>query len=150
MLHRMSIDLAGRRISDDRVADLGVEFPRANDGREATRTRFVYSATLTDTFGQADPPSATFNAIVKANAESGDVVRHDFGDRVVGEAVFVPRAHAAAEDDGYLALFVFDPANRTSGFMLLDAAHVEQEPVAVVQLPQRVPQGLHGNWIAGV
>jgi carotenoid cleavage dioxygenase-like enzyme len=150
MLHRMSIDLARRRISDDRVADMGVEFPRANDGREATRTRFVYSATLTDTFGQADPPTATFNAIVKANAETGDVVRHDFGDKVVGEAVFVPRARAAAEDDGYLALFVFDPAGRSSDFVLLDAAHLDQEPVAVVRLPQRVPQGLHGNWIASV
>ena len=76
------------------------------------------------------------------------MVRHDFGDRVVGEAVFVPRARAAAEDDGYLALFVSDSAGRSSDFVLLDAAHVDAEPVAVVRLPQRVPQGLHGNWIA--
>jgi carotenoid cleavage dioxygenase len=148
MLHRMSIDLAGRRIADDRVADLAVEFPRANDLREATRTRFVYSATLTDSFGQPDPPSATFNAIVRADAETGDLVRHDFGHRLVGEAVFVPRARPAAEDDGYLAAFVYDPATRTSDFVLLDAAHVDREPVAVVRLPQRVPQGLHGSWIA--
>jgi carotenoid cleavage dioxygenase-like enzyme len=148
MLHRMTIDLASRRIADDRVADMMVEFPRANDAREATRTRFVYSPTLTDTFGQADPPSATFNAIVKSNAETGDVVRHDFGNKLVGEAVFVPRVPSSAEDDGYLAVFVFDPANQTSDFVLLDAAHVDQEPVAMVRLPQRVPQGLHGNWIA--
>lgn len=148
MLHRMSIDLAGRRITDDRVADMAVEFPRANDLREATRTRFVYSASLTHTLGQSDPPAATFNAIVKSNAETGDAVRHDFGNRLVGEAVFVPRAGSAAEDDGYLAVFVFDPASQTSDFVLLDAAHVDQEPVAAVRLPQRVPQGLHGSWIA--
>ncbi|MGH6916910.1 MAG: carotenoid oxygenase family protein, partial [Geminicoccaceae bacterium] len=153
MLHRMTIDLAGRRITDDRIADMMVEFPRANDTREATRTRFVYSPALTDTLGQSDPASATFNAIAKANAETGDVVLHDFGNKLVGEAVFVPRApwsaESAAEDDGYLAVFVFDPANGTSDFVLLDAAHVDQEPVAMVRLPQRVPQGLHGNWIAG-
>jgi carotenoid cleavage dioxygenase len=148
MLHRMTIDLASRRVSDDRVADLGVEFPRANDRREATRTRLVYAATLTDSFGQKDAPAATFNTIVKADTETGDLVRHDFGNKVVGEAVFVPRPRGAAEDDGYLAVFVFDPADGTSDFVLLDAAHVEQAPVAVVRLPQRVPQGLHGNWIA--
>jgi carotenoid cleavage dioxygenase-like enzyme len=148
LLHRMTIDLAGRRITDDRIADLMVEFPRANDAREATRTRFVYSPTLTETFGQPEPPASTFNAIAKTNAETGDVVRHDFGDKLVGEAVFVPRARSAAEDDGYLAVFVFDPANQTSDFVLLDAAHVDREPVAMVRLPQRVPQGLHGNWIA--
>ena len=147
MLHRMTIDLAGRRISDDRVAGLAVEFPRANEQREAMPTRFVYSATRTDTLGQPDAPSATFNAIVKADAETGDVALHDFGNRLVGEAVFVPRA-GSAEDDGYLALFVFDPAGGTSDFVLLDAAHVDQAPTAVVRLPQRVPQGLHGGWIA--
>ena len=73
---------------------------------------------------------------------------HDFGDRLVGEAVFVPRAPSSAEDDGYLAVFVFDPVNASSDFVLLDAAHVDAEPVAVVRLPQRVPQGLHGTWIA--
>jgi carotenoid cleavage dioxygenase len=76
------------------------------------------------------------------------MVRHDFGNRLVGEAVFVPRPGSAAEDDGYLAVFVFDPASKTSDFVLLDAAHVDREPTAVVRLPQRVPQGLHGSWIA--
>jgi hypothetical protein len=37
--------------------------------------------------------------------------------------------------------------NRTSDLVLLDAAHIDAKPVAVVLLPQRVPQGLHGTWI---
>jgi carotenoid cleavage dioxygenase len=68
---------------------------------------------------------------------------------MVGEAAFVPRPGAAGEADGWLALFVFDPATATRDFVLLDAAHVDSEPVAVVRLPQRVPQGLHGNWLPG-
>jgi carotenoid cleavage dioxygenase len=148
MLHRMTIDLAARRISDSLVAGMGVEFPRANDMRDGLATRLVYLPTLTDTLRQPEPPTATFNAIVKLDAESGEAVLHDFGNKLVGEAVFVPRAPASAEDDGYLALFVFDPASRSSDFVLLDAAHVDDEPVAVVRLPRRVPQGLHGAWIA--
>jgi carotenoid cleavage dioxygenase-like enzyme len=44
----------------------------------------------------------------------------------------------SGQDDGYLAVFVFDPVNARSDFVLLDAAHVDD--VAVVRLPQRVPQ----------
>jgi carotenoid cleavage dioxygenase len=148
MLHRMTIDLGARRISDSLVAGMGVEFPRANDTRDGSATRFVYLPTLTDTLRQPEPPTATFNAIVRLDAESGEAVLHDFGNKLVGEAVFVPRMPASREDDGYLALLVFDPASRSSDFVLLDAAHVDDEPVAVVRLPQRVPQGLHGAWIA--
>jgi carotenoid cleavage dioxygenase-like enzyme len=148
MLHRMTIDPAVHCISDSRVTDLGVEFPRANDSRDALPTRFVFLPTLTDTLRQRDPPSATFNTIVKVNAETGDVALHDFGNKLVGEAAFIPRAPSSGEDDGYLAIFVFDPMNASSDFVLLDAAHVDDEPVAVVRLPQRVPQGLHGSWIS--
>jgi carotenoid cleavage dioxygenase len=86
--------------------------------------------------------------MLKVNVETGDVTRHDFGNRIAGEGVFVPRGDR--EDDGYLAIFCYDPFNRTSDFVLLDAARIEAEPVAVVRLPQRVPQGLHGTWIAKV
>ncbi len=85
--------------------------------------------------------------MMKVNAETGDVVRHDFGNRVAGEAAFIPRGRNGAEDDGYLAFYAFDPVARTSDLVLLDAAHVDAEPVAVIRMPQRVPQGLHGNWI---
>jgi carotenoid cleavage dioxygenase len=85
--------------------------------------------------------------MLKVDTETGRVVRHDFGNRIAGEAVFVPRG-TRAEDDGYLAIFTFDPDARTSDFVLLDAARIDAEPVAVVRLPQRVPQGLHGTWIA--
>ena len=125
---------------------LRVEFPRGNDTLEARPTRYVYLPTLTDTLRQQNPPSDTFNCMLKADTETGSVVRHDFGNRIAGEAVFVPRRDRA-EDDGYLAFFIFDPVERTSDFVLLDAANIEAEPVAVVRLPQRVPQGLHGTWI---
>ena len=144
-LHRLSIDLANRRISDAQVVGLAVEFPRCNDTLEARPTRFVY-LDADRTLRQQNPPSDTFNCMLKVDTETGRVVRHDFGNRIAGEAVFVPRG--SAEDDGYLAIFTFDPEDRTSDFVLLDAARVDAEPVAVVRLPQRVPQGLHGTWIA--
>jgi carotenoid cleavage dioxygenase-like enzyme len=146
-LHRMNIDLASRKIADAEIANMVVEFPRVNDALNALPTRFVYLPTLTNTLQLANPPSATFNTMLKVNTETGDIVRHDFGNRVVGEATFVPRKANRSEDDGYLAIFAFDPVNRTSDLVLLDAAHIDAEPVAVIRMPQRVPQGLHGAWI---
>jgi carotenoid cleavage dioxygenase len=146
-LHRMNIDLANRKISDARIADMAVEFPRVNGALDALPTRFVYLPTLTDSLQLADPPFATFNTMLKVDTDTGNIVRHDFGNRVAGEATFIPRSSHGGEDDGYLAIFAFDPVNRTSDFVLLDAADTGAEPVAVVRLPQRVPQGLHGAWI---
>jgi carotenoid cleavage dioxygenase len=147
VLHRMTIDVAARKIGDVQIADMVVEFPRCNDALNALPTRFVYLPTLTDTLKQTNPPSATFNTMMKVDTETGAVVRHDFGNQIAGEATFIPRGSKGGEDDGYLAIFAYDPDSRASDFVLLDAAHVDAEPVAVVRLPQRVPQGLHGTWI---
>jgi carotenoid cleavage dioxygenase len=109
----------------------------------------VYLPTLTGSLKLPNAPSAVFNTLMKVDTETGAIARHDFGNRIAGEAVFIPRdpRRGEREDDGYLAVFAFDPANQTSDFVLLDAAHVDADPVAVVRLPQRVPQGLHGTWI---
>jgi carotenoid cleavage dioxygenase-like enzyme len=85
--------------------------------------------------------------MLKINTETGGIARHDFGNRVTGEATFIPRRANGGEDDGYLAIFAFDPVNRTSDLVLLDAAHIDAKPTAVIRLPQRVPHGLHGTWI---
>lgn len=145
-LHRMTIDLAARKVSDAQVAGMVTEFPRVNEALDSLPTRFVYLPTLSDTLRLANPPSATFNTMMKVDTETGAVIRHDFGNRIAGEAVFIPRG-GSGEDDGYLAIYAFDPENRTSDLVLLDAAHIDADPVAVFRLPQRVPQGLHGNWI---
>jgi carotenoid cleavage dioxygenase len=146
-LHRLRIDLLNRKLSDAELSDLAVEFPRINDRREATPTRFIYLPTLTSSLRLTNVSSDTFNTMLKVDTATGHITRHDFGNRVAGEAVFIPRPGRSGEDDGYLAIFAFDPDSRTSDFVLLDAARIAAEPVAVVRLPQRVPQGLHGSWI---
>ena len=145
-LHRMDIDLTKRAVNDTQFSDIVTEFPRINDALEALPTRFVFMPTLTDTLRVRNPTAATFNTLVKVDTETGNMVRHDLGNRVAGEAAFIPRG-SDGEDDGYLAVFSYDPVSNTSDFVLLDAKRIDADPVAVVRLPQRVPQGLHGNWI---
>ena len=144
---RLTIDPVRRSFTTARFFDDEVEFPRINHRREALSTRYAYVPMRTPTLTVPNPPSAVFNTLLKVDTESGRSTRHDFGDWIIGEAAFVPRPGGTREDDGYLAAFAFDAKQGASRFVLLDAGHVERPPVAVVALPQRVPQGLHGNWI---
>lgn len=144
-LHRMTLDPASGAITDTALSDAGVEFPRIDDRLVARDNRFTYVPTRTATLRQANPPSATFNCLLQIDGEAGERARCDFGDRIAGEAVFIPRG--AAEDDGWLATYLYDAAAGTSDLALLDAARLDAGPVARIRMPQRVPQGLHGTWV---
>ena len=145
---RMTIDLARRNFKIAKFSDEVTEFPRINHLHEGLPTRYAYLPILTSSLKLPNPPSAVFNTVVKFDTETGRSTRHDLGNQIVGEAAFVPRPGGRQEDDGYLAAFTYDPVRNASNFVLLDARRIDQAPVAVVELPQRVPQGLHGNWIA--
>jgi carotenoid cleavage dioxygenase len=68
--------------------------------------------------------------------------------RAAGEPVFVGRPGATAEDDGWLVTFVHDGDTGLAEFAVLDAQDFDQGYVARVLLPQRIPFGFHGNWVA--
>ena len=74
-------------------------------------------------------------------------VRRLGSDATPGEAVFVPRVDDAAEDDGWLLALVYSKESDSSALHIIDTADLTGEPQAVVELPQRVPVGFHGNWV---
>ena len=73
------------------------------------------------------------------------------------ESRFVPRKNGISEDDGFVLSYVFDEsqldgfgdvkAGARSELWIIDAREMK-EVVCKVQLPQRVPYGLHGNWFS--
>lgn len=73
------------------------------------------------------------------------------------ETSFVPRANGVDEDDGYLLTYVFNESQLDAQGHCLPGAHSAlwvidakdmRTVVAQVELPQRVPYGLHGNWFS--
>ncbi|WP_179107053.1 carotenoid oxygenase family protein [Variovorax sp. KK3] len=143
-LRRMTIDPVQRRFDTASLLDEDTEFPRINHLHEALATRYVYLPVAS-----GNNATGGFDALARVDTETGAVTKHDFGRLAIGEAAFVPRPGGTREDDGYLATFAYDAERDASSFVLLDAGRIDDEPVAVVELPQRVPYGLHGNWIAG-
>ncbi|KAL9172359.1 hypothetical protein ABFS82_03G041200 [Erythranthe guttata] len=65
-----------------------------------------------------------------------------------GEPFFVANNPADGEDDGFLITYVYDEISQESKFLIMDAKSPTLEIVAAVKLPGRVPDGIHGLFVA--
>jgi len=66
------------------------------------------------------------------------------------EAVFVPRKpdDQSAEASGYLLSLVYDDRAHRSHFVVFDAEHLDDGPLARASLSTHVPPGFHGTFRA--
>ncbi len=137
MLHRWSFDLASGKVSETALDDRAVEFPRVAEHLTGLKNRFGYGA-----------GGGEGSAIVKYDLEKGTSQMCELGPNgMPGEPVFVPAENPESEDHGWLMTYVYDKSRDGSDFVLYDARDLSAEPVAVVELPQRVPFGFHGSWL---
>jgi len=143
-LWRWTIDMKNGKVHEEQVDDLSTEFPRVADSVVGLKHRYGYAMRMND--GGGDPTKAE-GGVRKYDRETGATSDIHYGKgRVGGEPVFVPSENSASEDDGYLMTYVYDAATDSSQFIIMDAASMDQEPVATVDLP-RIPSGFHGSWI---
>eukprot|EP00928_Gymnodinium_smaydae_P007441 TRINITY_DN12670_c0_g2_i4.p2 TRINITY_DN12670_c0_g2~~TRINITY_DN12670_c0_g2_i4.p2 ORF type:complete len:117 (-),score=14.82 TRINITY_DN12670_c0_g2_i4:128-478(-) len=100
-------------------------------------------------FTGGSPPFHSIDGCVKYDVETGKMLRHNFLDgRWGGECVFVPRAAAQSEDDGYLLTYTYNPKDSSTELYVIDARTMAPTPLAVLRTPQRVPFGFHGIWLS--
>jgi len=144
-LHRWTVDVGAGTVKEETLDDRSLEFPRVDERRVGMPARFGYGV-------QTRPGRGGFvmaTTLVKYDLRSGATEEHSFGDgRTPGEGVFVPASGDAGEDDGYVLTYVHDAGRDGSDLVILDASDFSASPVATVALPQRVPFGFHGSWVA--
>jgi carotenoid cleavage dioxygenase-like enzyme len=135
---RGSIDLV-------HVEDRGTEFPRIDDRLLGRPYRYL---TVVGNSGRAELVRGEHDQLVRYDMTSGRSQTFDC-DAVVGEVVFAPRRGGVDELDGYYLAFASSiGTDRSARFLVWDATEFPAPPVAEVVIPQRVPNGLHGNWFA--
>jgi carotenoid cleavage dioxygenase len=137
-LDRWTVDLVAGGVKEERIDDLGQEFPRVDERVVGHRHRYGYVGAFLE----------NEDALVKHDLDRRTKeVRPLRSDGGACEAVFVPAEPDADEDDGWVLSLVYDADRDASDLLVLNAADFTGEPQAVVHLPQRVPFGFHGNWI---
>jgi carotenoid cleavage dioxygenase len=68
-------------------------------------------------------------------------------DTSVQECCFVPRSARSPEGDGYLIGVVNRWLETRNDLLVLDAARLEDGPLAIVRLPTRIHPQIHGWWV---
>jgi carotenoid cleavage dioxygenase len=146
-LHRWRLGLRDGSVKSTPLDDVVSEFPRVDERLVGRRHRFGYVAAREN--GQEGGAQPVWSAVRKYDLDRNRVEERAFGaGNGVGEPIFVPRNAAAAEDDGYVLVLVYDQGRDTSEFLILDARAIAADPIARIRLPHRVPYGFHGNWAA--
>ena len=141
-LDRWRINTVTGKVKQERIDDRPQEFPRINESLIGLPNKFGYTAGVGKHFAQ--------DTLIKIDLESHRIeARTDTARYGYGEPVFIPRDGATAEDDGWIMALRLDTETQTSDLALFDATAITADPVAVVHLPARVPNGFHGNWIPG-
>jgi carotenoid cleavage dioxygenase len=145
-LWRWTIDAGTGKVREEQVDDRSAEFPRVADSVVGLKHRYGYMMAFSADADPGDPMSSS-GAILKYDRQTGERTEIDFGrGRMGGEPVFVPSANPSDEDDGYLMTYVHDARSDTSQLVIMDAATMDNTPVASIDLP-RIPSGFHGSWI---
>jgi len=137
-LYKFRLDLDTQRVVEEKkLLDHFYERPSMNWAYLGTGNRFAY---LLDEGKTGIMGAGTLKYDIQAE-EPLDYF--DFEGAYGGEALFVAKAGAKEEDDGYLIdiLMREDSAELT----ILDAK--KMDAVARIKLPQRVPFGVHALWL---
>ncbi|TMX00575.1 hypothetical protein EJD97_000547 [Solanum chilense] len=154
-LYEMRFNMKNGVASQKKLSEAAVDFPRINENYTGRKQRYVYGTILNNI--------AQITGVVKFDLhlepETGKT-KLEVGGNIPGifdlgpgrfgsEAIFVPRQPGTEceEDDGYLILFVHDENTGKSSVNVIDAKTMSAEPVAVVELPKRVPFGFHAFFV---
>lgn len=135
---------AGKVESRSELDDRPVEFPRFDTRRTGSAARYLYTLG----FERRDDAFAA-NAVLRFDLERNRSDRIVAGrGQAYGEAVFVPREGAAAENRGWLLVQGYDAARDQNFVEIRDAETLDF--AARVWSGIHAPLGFHGNFVASV
>jgi carotenoid cleavage dioxygenase-like enzyme len=143
-LHEYRFNLRTGASTERPLDDVNTEFPAIHQGMTGQKARWSYTMRL-----KVDQ-TLLFDALMKYDVLTGTNEVHEFGPGNYGsEVVFIPRAGATTEDDGYLSMYCYNSATGRSQVWLYAAQRVSDGPICVLELPVRVPLGFHATWVSG-
>lgn len=145
-IERWRINTAGPELtlSAETLSDMRMDLPSIDRRWSGRQNRFGWFANAVD-----DGPGGAVQlpGITRLDTTTGETDSWLPGAWLAaGEGVFAPAG--TGEGEGYIVAFVTDRRTMASSLAVLDALDMRAGPVAWIDLPQRVPVGFHGAWMA--
>lgn len=146
---RWKFDLSkpsGSRIPDPQtILDLPSEFPRIDERFMTKKYDCLFLDVVLGTPGKGVIPS--LNALAMVNTKTGKIEYYNPGENChVEEPVFIPRHKGSPQGDGWVLAMVERKSINRSDLVLLDTRDFSR-PTALIQLPYRIRDQIHGNWV---
>jgi torulene dioxygenase len=140
---KSGVDVLARRglatVELELVAPQIGELPTINPANRTKKARYVY--TILDT-----GLSSYVDSLAKTDLSTGEALMWSTPKHTPGEAIFIARRDAIAEDDGYLLSVVLDGERDTSYLLCLDARDLTEVARASADVPIAI--GFHGHHLA--
>ncbi|VAI11956.1 unnamed protein product [Triticum turgidum subsp. durum] len=160
-LYEMRFNMKTGAASQKQLSVSAIDFPRINESYTGRKQRYIYCMILESTVKVTGILKMTGIIKFDLHAKPERSKEHlEVGGNVTGiydlapgtfcsEAVFVPKEHGVSGegDDGYLIFFVYDENTGKSEVNVIEAKTMSADPVAVVELPSRVPYGFHAFFV---
>jgi all-trans-8'-apo-beta-carotenal 15,15'-oxygenase len=140
ILYRFILDLETREVSRHRLSPYPGELPTFHPALTGKKYRYTWSLGL--------PAAANYkmlDGIQKIDVEEGRAQLKSMHPHLPGEPLFIPKVDAQQEDEGYLAVLVFNAEEKSTWLYLLDAATLQE--ISKARLPHNIPIGFHGKFV---
>lgn len=139
LLRRYRIDLAGKKIQSEILSSANCEWPRIDDRLLCGSYRYAWVA-------RAKAGEFFASEVVRHDMGTGAEESCDFGAGVYcSEPYFIFRP-GAGHEEGWIVTECLDCKTGKSFLAVLDSAHLEDGPQAVIHLEHHVPCSYHGFW----
>lgn len=142
-MHRWRFNMKTGQTKEEYLDDEITEFPVMSNDYVGLPYRYSYNVLY-------KPGDWLFSGVKRFDLLSGRSQRYEYGDgRYGSEPQVARRIGAVSEDDGYLVVMVADMKQDRSEILVLDAANIDQGPIATIILPERMSVGTHACWVEG-
>jgi beta,beta-carotene 9',10'-dioxygenase len=137
-LERIDIDLSKNTLTQQRLSDTAMEFPRVAQSYQGVPYRYAYLS------ASNVAPGAMYGGLVKMDVDTKVAILWEEDHCHAGEAIFVPKPDGVSEDDGIALSMVYNSQDDYSFLLVLNGRDFKE--IARVNLPVRMPFSLHGDW----
>ncbi|MBX3505642.1 MAG: carotenoid oxygenase family protein [Parvibaculum sp.] len=143
-IYRYVIDLADGTAREELIADAAFEFPVINPADALRQHRTVFTS-------RGSGNRIFHSGVAAIDTATGQTRSYEFGDmNWISEPIFAPApgnsGGARSEEQGWLVVQGLNGETGTSFFAVLNAAHIEDGPIAIAHLEGPLPFSFHGFW----